>query len=62
MNRALLVALGGALIVVAAAAWWWMEQAGRDDVAVQIDPNDAELVAIGERIYAQQCASCHGVG
>lgn len=62
MNRTLLVVLGGALIFVVAAAWWWMEQAGRDDVAVQIDPNDAELVAIGERIYAQQCASCHGVG
>ena len=60
MNRAFLVALGGALIVVAAAVLWWMEQAGPDNVAVHIDPNDAELVAIGERIYAQQCASCHG--
>jgi mono/diheme cytochrome c family protein len=24
------------------------------------DPADAELVALGEQIYAQQCASCHG--
>ncbi len=24
------------------------------------DPTDAELVALGERVYAEQCASCHG--
>ena len=24
------------------------------------DPSDAELVALGERVYAERCASCHG--
>ena len=25
-----------------------------------IDPNDAELVALGEQVYAAECAACHG--
>ena len=25
------------------------------------DPRDAERVALGERVYAQHCAACHGV-
>lgn len=25
-----------------------------------IDPGDAELVALGEGVYAEHCASCHG--
>lgn len=26
----------------------------------EIDPQTAEQVALGERLYAEQCASCHG--
>lgn len=26
------------------------------------DPNDAEQVALGKRVYAAHCASCHGAG
>ena len=47
-----------ALVALALAG---CEQAapGFDDA--RADPGDAGRVALGERVYAQHCASCHGV-
>lgn len=40
--------------------FYW--QFGRPTSAVVIDYRNAEAVASGERLYAKQCASCHGAG
>ncbi len=50
-----------ALVAVGGAAWWWTWASGQGTAgAVAIDPDDAELVARGEMLYAEHCASCHG--
>jgi len=49
--------LGAAVVVATAvAAWmfWPLSSTGR------ADPGDARQVALGETVYRQQCASCHG--
>ncbi|WP_035484464.1 c-type cytochrome [Geminicoccus roseus] len=45
-----------AVLVVGAAAVWMQIPA-----EAGIDPNDPAQVATGQAIYAQHCASCHGV-
>ena len=60
MSRNLLLSLAGILIVAAAVVWWLIDE-NRDVVAdMRANPNDSELVALGERIYKQNCAACHG--
>jgi mono/diheme cytochrome c family protein len=44
-----------ALGVVAVGGW-----SGAASPAPIANPADPELVALGEQVYAQQCASCHG--
>jgi len=41
-------------LIAVAAAWWWL---GRE---CRIDQHDRSLVARGQPIYEQHCASCHG--
>lgn len=45
------------LAVLAAGAWLsgWL-----DGAAPRADPNDAAQVALGQSVYAEHCASCHG--
>jgi mono/diheme cytochrome c family protein len=45
-----LVLLAGAYLLVAK----------REDASYLLKPKDAEVVARGERVYAEHCASCHG--
>lgn len=52
--RLIVVAALAAIVLVAGALWF----ASRGPV--RIDHTDAGLVARGQRVYAQQCASCHG--
>lgn len=52
-SRVLLLT-GGAILILAAGAWWL--SAGE----VRIDHTDSALVARGEPLYAQHCATCHG--
>jgi mono/diheme cytochrome c family protein len=52
--RLIVVAAVAAIVLVAAALWF----ASRGPV--QIDHTDTDLVARGEQVYAQHCASCHG--
>lgn len=53
------------VVVVAAiaggAAWYWFDRSVDSTTAVSIDATDAELVALGRRVYAAECAACHGV-
>lgn len=55
-----MVLLAGAALVVAIAAyvaWGASRPAGP---AYRLRPNDAALLARGQRVYAAQCAACHG--
>lgn len=52
--RLIVLAALAAIVLVAGALWF----ASRGPV--QIDHTDASLVARGQRVYAQHCASCHG--
>lgn len=52
------VAVLSALAVLAVLVWFW--QSPPPVQALQIDPTDPALVALGQEIYTAQCASCHG--
>lgn len=59
MRRREALALGIAVpvaMIIGAAGWllWPDGPSGR------ADPSDAEQVALGATVYAEQCASCHG--
>lgn len=41
--------------IVAGAAWYFLAEA-----PLRIDPTDRRQVALGARLYAASCASCHG--
>lgn len=50
-------ATGGLALAGIAAA---IEMAGSSEVVSLLHPDDAEMVAIGQGIYADHCAVCHG--
>jgi mono/diheme cytochrome c family protein len=52
--------LGAALVVAGAAAgagYWWMTGSGE---GWRFHPDDPAVVARGEAVYGEHCASCHG--
>jgi mono/diheme cytochrome c family protein len=51
--------LGSLVVVALGLGLYW--QFGRPTTDVVIAYRDAEMVALGEEIYAAQCAACHGV-
>lgn len=62
MRRGLVLA-GGLAVAVAALAAGLVGVSmlgGPDAAAVALRPDDAETVAVGERVYAAECAACHG--
>ena len=49
-----------AVVIVAGASLFW--SADRDSAStVRLRPDDAAVTALGQKVYAAQCASCHGV-
>ncbi len=55
MHKALIPALvAGVVVAVGAAAWSFWPR------TVRIDATDRALIARGEPLYRQHCASCHG--
>ena len=51
--------LAGILVIgLLGAALYW--QFGRPTSVVTIDYRNADAVALGKEVYANQCASCHG--
>ncbi len=51
--------VAGAL-VIGLLGFWLYWQFGRPLSALAIDYRDADTVALGKGVYANQCASCHG--
>ncbi len=58
-NRPVALAVGllVATAIVVSGFWWWSKTA---ESLGPIDPEDDDQVALGQAIYAAQCASCHG--
>ena len=52
--------LAGLAVAGVGAASFWALGTGAQAQGVRLRPDDAALVASGTRIYAEQCASCHG--
>ena len=65
-NRRVILALAVALAAAATGAVWFRntgtgEGTGQTGAPAFVDPQDAELVALGRVVYADNCAGCHGV-
>jgi len=54
-----IIALTAVLAVVIATAIRF-DPFATDQAEPMLSPDDAKVLAMGERIYAEQCASCHG--
>ncbi len=50
--------IGAATLLGVAAAGWWLLMPQGDGPGTL--PSDADTLAQGEAVYAQNCASCHG--
>lgn len=58
MNRSVALGLGAAVLTGATAlAFGWGSTAPAGNV---LTPSDPDVVAFGQTIYAENCASCHG--
>lgn len=49
-----------ALIIAAAAIFIVLDPTQPDETGIVLTAGDAEVVAVGQRVYAEQCAVCHG--
>ena len=59
-RRRVLGALALLLLLAGVAALWWRAVPRASATPHALRPDDAALVAQGQRIYAQHCARCHG--
>ena len=61
-QRHLLLAAAVTLLVAAISSVTLLSERGQPDLAsTTINPGNPEQVALGRRIYSEQCAQCHGV-
>jgi mono/diheme cytochrome c family protein len=51
------LAAGLAAVVAAGGAWLFI---GTGDAAIRLTPDDPKAVAMGEAVYKEHCAECHG--
>jgi mono/diheme cytochrome c family protein len=58
---AMVMAVAVAAVIAAAHSTYAGPQAVTAHGAFRPDPRDPELLALGERLYGEHCASCHGV-
>lgn len=59
-RRHVMVAVGVlALIAVGGTLVWW-QHVDQAQAPISLEPGEPGVVALGESIYAEHCASCHG--
>ncbi len=51
---------GGVILAVVIAGYAFLSQTIFDDGPTRLQPLDAEMVALGQAVYADHCAACHG--
>jgi mono/diheme cytochrome c family protein len=62
MTRTQIIAMAVLAVAAASVAGVWVYVDVRAEGSLpSIDSNDTELVSLGQAIYAEHCASCHGV-
>lgn len=44
-----------AAVITAVGGWWWLQRDRRE-----IRPTDQAQVSLGEAVYRERCANCHG--
>ena len=49
-----------ALLLVAGAGYFSLRAGERQATPHSLRPDDPQVLRVGARIYAQQCAACHG--
>lgn len=59
-NLYTVITIGGGLALIVVAAWLWFGYEGPRE-KVELEPDNAQVVARGEAVYAAECATCHGV-
>lgn len=52
--------LAGLLAVAGVAIVLFLRNGAGDSGAYELQPDDIDLVALGETVYAENCAACHG--
>jgi mono/diheme cytochrome c family protein len=53
------IAVAAVVAVVGASLFWSADRGSA--LTVRLRPDDAAVTALGQKVYAAQCASCHGV-
>ena len=48
------------VVVTAVVAYLLVDRIGDKNTVTLLMPNSREVVALGQQIYAENCASCHG--
>jgi S-disulfanyl-L-cysteine oxidoreductase SoxD len=56
---AAVIAVAAVVAVVGASRFWSADRGVAS--TVRLRPDDAAVTALGQKVYAAQCASCHGV-
>ncbi|KKL47389.1 hypothetical protein LCGC14_2336000, partial [marine sediment metagenome] len=60
MNRVVIAALAGTAAVAAMAVWAASDGERSPSLTVLGAPVDAAMIELGQQVYAENCASCHG--
>ena len=58
MKHAKTIALGAAVLVSGVAALWWASSTPSQSTGLL--RNDPQTIALGQTVYAAECATCHG--
>ncbi len=57
-NLMLVIIVPALAVIGAGLGGWW--KSGKAEAEISLRPGDAALVSLGGKVYAENCASCHG--